>query len=632
MAIILINELGGVFTALILSLSIWHLGQLKLVKTPPSNTLLNIVAIIGMLILSFSIGFSDSISLFVSLIVLACQLKAIQAKNNAQYQYLAILNFFTIPCLFLFSQSLYTSVIVLVFLALNLGFMIAVAHKQPLQLATKDAFIKLLLVLPISALLVIFFPKLPAFWQLPGPTLAKTGLSEEVNPFSIAQLSQSDELAFRAILEQENDLKSPYYWRAIIHDTYDGKSWKMSTRQNISSATSFSNQGSSYQILAEPSNYPWLFSLGYSTSDTQGVTSNMFGTLFRTISVNGSFEYKAVTIDNTIRSESISNWQYRHFTRFPVNLNPRAQALALEWDRESNTTAQFINLMKRYFIQNNFQYTLNPQPMLSESSVDEFIFENKSGFCGHYASSVAMMMRSVGIPTRLVSGYLGGEYNRKNNYFSIYQYDAHAWVEYFTPTQGWQLLDPTAWVSPERLLGSLSQHSSLANEFKSNLGLSLIALSSVPGIDWLRLKLEEYDYQWTRWVLNFNEDKQRSFLHQLFGKYARSLSGALSIFGLVTFFSVFFWFIQRQKVQKVPIEVELYNKLQLASNLALKNVTPLQFVTQLKEKHPELSNELDQFYRDFAQSRYQGKILKKRQRVSVLKLIKSVKTKTKRSL
>jgi transglutaminase-like putative cysteine protease len=629
--IMLFSELGVPFATLLGVLIIWHVTQWKYIKYPPSNLLLNIVAIIGMTVLSLSIGLSNSVSLFVSLMILACQLKVIQAKNNKQNRQILILNFFTIPCIFLFSQNLLTTIAVVLLLIINLGVLAAISHKHTLLPATKSAFKSVIMLIPVSMLLVVFLPKIPSFWQLPGAQVAKTGLSENVDPFNISELSQSDDLAFRAIIDTPSSYSAPFYWRAIIHDSFDGKSWRMANEQTIPIAVSNDQDTLGYKVIAEPSNLPWLFSLGYSVSDTDDVSTNRFGTLFNAKNKSRNFEYNVQTT-SALTKEFLTRWEYKRFTQLPQRLNPRASQLAQQWDYNSESIQDFITLMRAYFISQGFQYTLSPEVIQGENKIDMFLFEKKSGFCGHYASSVAMMMRSVGIPSRLVSGYLGAEYNEANNYYSVYQYDAHAWVEYFIPKSGWHRLDPTAWVSPERLSGSLSQHTTLSEQFKSNLGISLVALSGVPGMEWLRLKLEEYDYKWTRWVLNFDHNKQQSFLRSLLGNNAQIVSGAITMISLVCLCVFIFWFLQRKPNVKRPISVTLYEQLKSVSSFSENNLTPLQFISKLSEQFPEHKNDLHIFYAHFSAARYEGKTFANQQRKSTLKLIRSIKTKTKRKL
>src|SRR5690606_13368344 len=95
-------------------------------------------------------------------------------------------------------------------------------------------------------------------------------------------------------------------------------------------------------------------------------------------------------------------------------------------------------------------YTLTP-PLLGEHPVDDFLFNTRSGFCEHYASAFAFLMRAAGIPARVVTGYQGGEVNPIGGYLIVRQSEAHAWVEVWLEGRGWVRIDPTAAVSPLRV-------------------------------------------------------------------------------------------------------------------------------------------------------------------------------------
>lgn len=628
-----ITDFGIAFNSLMIGLAAWHGARLFQKKSNVRNAILNVVAIVGMAITVMSIGLKNTVSVFVALMLLACQLKVLQAKSLTQWRQVLVLNFFTFPCAFLFSQSLYVALLVLGMLSFNLVLMITIQNIETTKSASRFVLSKIVLSCMLSALLILFLPRLPAFWQLPGPQTAKTGLSETVSPFSISQLSQSDELAFRAIFNNKNirQAQSPLYWRAIVHDEFDGQQWHIANLQKTAISIKKQPAAPSYSIIAQPSNAPWLYALGAASSPTNIVKNTYFGTLFRTDKLNATLEY-IVTPSITDNNTQMPNWLYRNNTAIPGSLNPRARALAQQWDNQANTTGQFIALMRRYFTDQQFSYTLTPQAATSEHMIDQFLFDYKSGFCGHYASTVAMMMRSVGIPARLVSGYLGAEYNEQQGYFSVYQYDAHAWVEYFVPGKGWQSLDPTAWVSPQRLLGSLSQYQPLANEFQTNLGISLTAFSSFPAINWLRLKLEELDYQWTRWVLNFDQQKQNSMLENLLGKNAKQWSGIVAVVLLSIIFSILFFYIQMSHRVKEPRAIRLYRQLMSLSSQDLASTAPKKSIELLQQQFPEYGAQLEQFYANFAAHRYQGKSFGKNQNIHAKNLINSIKTKAKRKI
>src|SRR5690606_40484575 len=94
-------------------------------------------------------------------------------------------------------------------------------------------------------------------------------------------------------------------------------------------------------------------------------------------------------------------------------------------------------------------------PLPGRHAVDEFLFEQQAGFCEHYSSAFAVLLRATGIPARVVTGYAGGYRNRFGDYWIVRQMDAHAWVEAWMEGRGWVRVDPTAAVAPERIFDTL---------------------------------------------------------------------------------------------------------------------------------------------------------------------------------
>ncbi|WP_404395094.1 transglutaminaseTgpA domain-containing protein [Pseudoalteromonas phenolica] len=607
LAWIMASDLGFVIVSYITGLFVAYELNRVIYKKTITSSIINGSALAGIALLMGFVGVKNSVAFFVSMMLLASLLKIYQAQSERQTMQVFVLNFFTIPCLFIFSQNFFSALLVFILIGFNLALMLIHQYEFEPKEAIKNAFSKLAFTIPISVLLVLFIPKLPAFWQLPGPNSAKTGLSENVDPFEISKLSESNELVFRAIFPKERNIEGPFYWRALMHDEFDGTRWNMSSLQSVSANYQASDNSHSYTIIAEPSHLKWLYALDKMTTEQDLVATNVFGLPYRKRPVSSAFEYQVYNVVDT-QDTSITRWQYRQNIQLPSDLNPQAVALAEQFDKQSNDTAGFIALLRNYILEQGFTYTLNPPISQSRDKIDEFLFNNKAGFCGHYASSVAMMMRSVGIPARLVSGYLGGELNTENNYYSIYQYDAHAWLEYYVPNQGWLELDPTAWVSPERLNGSLSQHSQLSEELKNNIGMTLMGLSDVALVNWLRLQLEAFDYQWTRWVLNFDDQKQSSFLKDIFGEKAKMLSGIAVIIGLSLLFSLVYWVLQRNSHLPTPLPVKLLRKLQVSAFGEFDNTkTPGQIISAIQSKYPKLEAELSIFLYEFEKVRYGNK-------------------------
>ncbi len=151
-----------------------------------------------------------------------------------------------------------------------------------------------------------------------------------------------------------------------------------------------------------------------------------------------------------------------------------------------------------------YAYTLTP-PRLGPDGVDDFLFDTRRGFCGHYAMATAFVLRAAGIPARLVTGYLGGEWNPQGSYLAVRQFDAHAWVEYLDRQQHWQRIDPTAVVAPERIEGNMAQ--ALGEQFAAADPLSLQRYRSWALLNQLRWWGNNLDYQWSRWVLGHDADQ-----------------------------------------------------------------------------------------------------------------------------
>ena len=116
----------------------------------------------------------------------------------------------------------------------------------------------------------------------------------------------------------------------------------------------------------------------------------------------------------------------------------------------AGSDAAYVAAVLEMFRSQGFEYTLTP-PRLDFDSVDDFIFNTKRGFCGHFASAFVTLMRAAGVPSRVVTGYQGAEWNPVGKYFIVRQSDAHAWSEVWIAGRGWTRVDPTAVVAPERL-------------------------------------------------------------------------------------------------------------------------------------------------------------------------------------
>ncbi|HSS46605.1 MAG TPA: transglutaminase domain-containing protein, partial [Burkholderiales bacterium] len=198
----------------------------------------------------------------------------------------------------------------------------------------------------------------------------------------------------------------------------------------------------------------------------------------------------------------------RRALQLPRGYNPRARALAESWRQTLTDDAAVIKQALKMFSSEKFFYTLQP-PLLGKNPVDEFLFDTKRSFCEHYASSFAFLMRVAGIPTRVVTGYQGGELNELGNYLIVGQADAHAWTEVWLKDRGWVRVDPTAAVSPLRV------EAGIAAAVPKTDSLPLLVRQDLQWLRQARLIWDAMANNWNQWVLGYNPQRQKQFLSDL---------------------------------------------------------------------------------------------------------------------
>ena len=189
--------------------------------------------------------------------------------------------------------------------------------------------------------------------------------------------------------------------------------------------------------------------------------------------------------------------------------------MAQQWRNESVSDAAYVNRLLGWLNEEEFYYTLEP-PLLGQHTVDDFLFRTRRGFCEHYASSFAFLLRAAGIPARIVAGYQGGQLNPLGNHLQVRQYDAHVWVEAWLPGQGWVEFDPTAAVAPARIELGLEQALAGFNE-QTETGLAAV-LRSNPLLARLGYLMDYIEFGWAKWVLGYNQQSQLEFLSRWLGK------------------------------------------------------------------------------------------------------------------
>ncbi|MDR2216618.1 MAG: DUF3488 and transglutaminase-like domain-containing protein, partial [Nevskiaceae bacterium] len=382
-------------------------------------------------------------------------------------------------------------------------------HAPPLRQSFAEAGSALLWALPLTVVLFLFVPRLPgALWSMPNPNRAQTGLSDQLTPGSITELVQSDEPAFRVRFDGAPPPQNQRYWRGpVLHD-FDGQTW---TRGRFGVAQPFEPTGNAYdyEVILEPNGRNWWFGLETVASITgRGVRQTWDGQLISVRAVTGPTMYRARSYPQTRTTGALPRTTRYNDTALPPGPNPRTLQLATQLRRQSADDAAYVEAVLNYFRSNGFTYTLTPPPLQGDS-IDALLFDTRQGFCGHFASAFTALMRAAGIPARVVTGYLGGEWNDIGDYLLVRQSDAHAWSEVWLDNSGWVRVDPTAVVSPQRL------DTSVGDLLGSQLSTAARLRRDMPLLRNLLARWDATNHWWQERVLNFNQASQQGLLERM---------------------------------------------------------------------------------------------------------------------
>lgn len=143
-----------------------------------------------------------------------------------------------------------------------------------------------------------------------------------------------------------------------------------------------------------------------------------------------------------------SNLETEKGLKLADNFKLKYRQIILGDTKNQLSIEQKLKLVTDFFIAKKYRYSLTPKTYLS---IEDFIDNGVDGYCSHFASAFAFLLRTVDVPSRVVIGYQGGNLNSFDNSILIKEKDSHAWVEFVNSKKEWQRIDPTELVSPERI-------------------------------------------------------------------------------------------------------------------------------------------------------------------------------------
>jgi len=392
------------------------------------------------------------VNLVTPLINLLCLLLAVRLAGDKSGRHL--LQIFLLSTIILASSSMltlnmaYLVYLILIILMVTSGLVLLSFYSTGPEICfTKQQWVRLIKtisLLPIGSLILmmLLFFILPRtqtpLWNFLNPRpAASAGMTDQVRPGSVAELATSGKTAFRA--EMQRLSVDSLYWRGIVLDQLQGNIWTRSSY--VAKEKLVPAPGSEVQIsvYSEPKTDNYLISLDRPLKieginhrlTADGVASGRIRNK-RKIRYQLQVQYKA---------NSQQQGEASHYLKRPSTVSGRLKQVAEEIRQQKDFHTK-REALDRFFLQQKLSYSAEKLPETT-TPVETFLFESLRGYCEYFASSYALLFRLAGVPTRLVGGYMGGEYNQLGHYYLVREDAAHVWIEALDDQGIWQRIDPS---------------------------------------------------------------------------------------------------------------------------------------------------------------------------------------------
>ena len=328
----------------------------------------------------------------------------------------------------------------------------------------------MLVILAVAAVLFFLIPRRQGGY-LGGyayGTDFSSGFSDHVQLGQIGQIQQSNAVVMHVQIDGDTAGRYDLHWRGVALPFFDGHAWSKPREQFVLGR--FDNR-----FAAEPGN-PTLRPMIRARPQPihyrvlmEPIGTNVFFVAPRVLSVSGSYRMLASdyggAIYNYDTERAISRYEADSdigtptaaqlrtaeptmppqiatvYLRLP-ELDPRVAGLAAEITRGAGNNYDKAAGIERY-LRTRYGYTLDLPRSTPRDPIANFLFERKQGHCEYFASAMAVMLRALGIPSRVVTGFRSDEFNDVTANYVVRAKDAHAWVEVYFPGFGWQTFDPT---------------------------------------------------------------------------------------------------------------------------------------------------------------------------------------------
>lgn len=440
--------------------------------------------------------------------------KFIESRSPRDFQVVGLLGWFLCMCGLALEQSLgwslYTTA---VFLLITASLVRLRRHDRGAMQPVHTALLLTAQALPVMLLLFIFFPRGSEDFvtRLARRNMSQSGLSSNLTPGMISKVALSDALAFRAEIGDGAIVRTrDRYWRCMVLWECDGLAWRRGGGSNRTEPVPRGAKLVRQTITVEPHGSFWLPALDRPVAIGRGSGSAVMGedqTVIAGEPVDNARRFTVFSL-TTPPSGHLNEIERSIALRVPADISGHVENLAMSFRPSVDTQDhEVVKAALGHFRSQGFKYTLEPGPY-ENNGLEEFLLRRKLGFCEHFSSAFATLMRLAGVPARVVIGYLGGE-DTGRGYWRVRQCDAHAWAEVWLKDGGWTRIDPTAELAPDRISSDLETF--LAGGDNSFLALRRQTWWWSAWTE-ARLLWDRLDYEWYNRVIAADDEAQMDTL------------------------------------------------------------------------------------------------------------------------
>jgi len=519
------------------------------------NTYCNILAVLLILILGLRLFLfnEDLITVLIYFIVYVQLIKFLGKKETKDYEQIILISFFQLLAGAVTTTRVYFGILLLFFILLSvITIFLFNIYKE--QYGIKDGIKKdsnfryrtlfssatviWISVIVLSLSVFLLMPRFKGNFlssSLLNKQKLSTGFNDEIELGQVGEIKKDSSPVMRVkfLNKTKSELPETIYWRGVALDYFDGKFW---TQRNKNQKTRVSknydglfvlgknnkNNLAIQEVVAQPLDTDVIFSANMPFAFADLPFRNLF-------TVNNSYYHSGYFTNNIkylaysdlsvpdeeklIRDNHINPKKIRFEFTESFNVSPDIEDLTEELYNENSSRYENVKNVEQY-LKNNLSYTRVLDNIGESPPLDQFLFEDKEGHCEYFATAMVVILREMGIPSRLVTGFVGGEYNSIGEYYLIRESDAHAWVEVLFPGSGWVTFDPTP-----------------GNDTDLYTGFNIITGS-----------LEYLKYRWNRYVVDYSVKDQQRILKNISNRSAKfnfNISSQLKPANLRIYFLVF---------------------------------------------------------------------------------------------